>query len=89
MSFLFLFAMLPLLMAGFPESGDSDTEADLPQPHHMDGSDDRDNMVGTAADDSITALEGWLGPAHQTHVRCAFLPATFCLTKIDCYQRVG
>lgn len=58
MSFLFLFAMLPLLMAGFPESGDSDAEADLPQPHHMDGSDDRDNMVGTAADDSITALEG-------------------------------
>lgn len=57
MSLLLLFALLPVLAMGMFETGVSDGEAD-PKPAAIDGSDDGDNLTGTALDDQIEANGG-------------------------------
>lgn len=57
MSILLLLAMLPIMALGLFESG-SGGETEEPAPAVREGTDDRDNMTGTAAGDYIEALEG-------------------------------
>lgn len=58
MSFLLLFAMLPLLLLGMSDGGDSTPEPEDPTPQFLEGTDDRDNLTGTAQNDLISAMEG-------------------------------
>jgi Ca2+-binding RTX toxin-like protein len=57
MSILLLLAMLPIMALGMFDSG-SAADAEDPGPEVREGTDDRDNMTGTAGGDHINALEG-------------------------------
>lgn len=58
MSFLLLFAMLPLLLLSLSDGSDPSPEPEDPTPHVLEGTDERDNLTGTAQSDLINAMEG-------------------------------